>query len=50
MLQSRFRLLHVARDTGVAGEVEGDQGTLGMQHSCFEKNCLRFLDTLGAPK
>jgi hypothetical protein len=41
MLQSCFRLLHVARDTGVAGEVKSNQGILGMQRTRFEKDCLR---------
>jgi hypothetical protein len=41
MLQSFFRLLHMARDTCVAGEVKGNQSTLGMQRTRFEKSrCL----------
>jgi hypothetical protein len=49
VLQSCFRLLHVARDTRVAGEVKSNQGTLGMQRSRFKKNCFRSPDILGTP-
>ena len=49
MQQPNFRLLHAARDTRVACEVESDQGILWMPVTRFEKDCLRFLDILGAP-
>jgi hypothetical protein len=48
-LQSCFRLLHVARNTRVAGEVKDNQSTLRIQLTRFEKNCFRLLDILGAP-
>jgi hypothetical protein len=39
----------MARDTRVAGEIESNQGTLGIQRSRFEKYRLCCLDILGAP-
>ena len=34
-------VLHATGDTGVAGEIESNQGTLGVQLTRFEKNSLR---------
>jgi len=48
MPQAGLRVLKAAGDTRVAGEIELDQGIIGMQFARPEQNRLRFFDALAA--